>query len=55
VGGEAGLVKGDGEAEVADLRIALGGEPDVARLEVTVNDPGAVREFKPAGGGQRDL
>jgi hypothetical protein len=41
--GEARAIAGDREAEVAELRRAVGGQPDVARLHVAVDDAGVVR------------
>ena len=41
-----------GEAEVTDLGDTLGGEPDVAGLEVAVDDAVVVGEFEASGGGE---
>ena len=35
-------IQGDGEAEVAELRAAVAGEPDVAGLQIAVNDAATV-------------
>ena len=45
--GEARAVEGDGEAEVADAGDAVFGEPDVAGLEVAVDDAAAVGLLEP--------
>jgi len=39
---ETGAVEQDGEAEVAQLRDAIFGEPDVPRLQIAVDDPVAM-------------
>ena len=52
---QARLLEGDGEAEVADLRRAVGGEPDVAGLEVAVDDAVLVGVREPAADALRDL
>ena len=49
------LLERDGEAEVADLGRAVGGEPDVAGLEVAVDDAVLVRVGEPAADALRDL
>jgi hypothetical protein len=43
----AGPVQGQGQAEVADLGGAVGGEPHIARLQVSVDDALAVGELQP--------
>ena len=55
VAGEAGLADGDGESEVADLGGAVRGEPDVAGLEVAVDDALSVSELQASGGGDGDV
>ena len=42
----AGTRHGAGDAEVHDLDDALAGQHHVARLDVTVNDPGTVAELE---------
>ena len=49
------LLERDGEPEVADLGRAVGGEPDVAGLEVAVDDAVRVRVREPAADALRDL
>ena len=45
----ARAVDGDGEAEVAERGVAVGVEPDVAGLEVAVDDAAAVRVLRAPG------
>src|SRR5262249_30608378 len=54
--GKPGLVEGLGKTEVADLRdgFLLGGEQDVLRAEVPVDDVMAVRVLEPLEGLYRD-
>ena len=40
--GEAGVGLGPGDAEVGELRLPVGGQQDVGRLDVAVGDAGAV-------------
>ena len=49
------LFERDGQPEVADLRRAVGSEPDVARLEVAVDDVVGVRVRQAAADRLRDL
>jgi hypothetical protein len=53
--GEPRAVEADSQTEVADLGRAVLGEPDVAGLEVSVDDPALVREGQPAADTRREL
>jgi hypothetical protein len=55
VHGEARLLERDGEAEIADLGVAVGVEPDVAGLEVAVDDVVRVGMREPAADALPDI
>ncbi len=49
-GGQAGAVHDHRQAEVANLRSTIFSEPDVAGLQVPVDDAPAVRKLQAAAG-----
>jgi hypothetical protein len=53
-GGEVGLPGRRGDPEVEHLHLALGGQEDVARLDVAVDDPRAVGRLERVGDRRHD-